>query len=106
MGKRVLNFYQLHLILIVLELLVELGVKIFKIPSGEITNLPYLRKISEKKLPVILSTGMANMNEIGNALEILTKNGLSLNNITVLHCNPAYPTPMKDVNLSAMKILL
>lgn len=85
-----------------IELLDELNIDIFKIPSGEITNLPYLEKIATKQKPIILSTGMSNMGEIEAALKILEKNGTARSNITVLHCNTEYPTPMQDVNLTAM----
>lgn len=85
-----------------IDLLHELGLQIFKIPSGEITNLPYLRKIGHLKKRVILSTGMANLGEIENALNILVTAGTSKEQITVLHCNTEYPTPMEDVNLRAM----
>lgn len=85
-----------------IDLLNRLGIKIFKIPSGEITNLPYLRKIGSLKKKVILSTGMSNLLEIKKALDTLIKAGLKRENITVLHCNTAYPTPIKDVNLTAM----
>lgn len=74
----------------------------FKIPSGEITNILYLTKIAKLKKKIIISTGMANMKEIADALKILTKNGTSKKNITVLHCNTEYPTPLKDANLKAM----
>ncbi|AZO96321.1 N-acetylneuraminate synthase [Halocella sp. SP3-1] len=83
-----------------IRLLNELKLEIFKIPSGEITNLPYLRKIGKLKKKVILSTGMSNLGEIEAALKILRENGTK--DITVLHCNTEYPTPMKDVNLKAM----
>ncbi|HAQ70394.1 MAG TPA: N-acetylneuraminate synthase [Flavobacteriales bacterium] len=73
----------------------------FKIPSGEINNLPYLEAISLKSKPVIISTGMADMSEIKAALAVLEK-GINKNEITVLHCNTEYPTPMEDVNLKAM----
>lgn len=86
-----------------IELLQELGQDFMKVPSGEITNLPYLRKIAAGKTPVILSTGMATLEEIGAALEVLTSGELTLDDITVLHCNTEYPTPMEDVNLSAMQ---
>tara|TARA_Y100000294_G_scaffold171261_1_gene184484 strand:+ start:48 stop:1049 length:1002 start_codon:yes stop_codon:yes gene_type:complete len=85
-----------------IELLNELGVKIFKIPSGEITNLPYLRKIGGLKTKLILSTGMADLREIENALDILVGAGTLKDSIVVLHCNTEYPTPMEDVNLKAM----
>jgi N,N'-diacetyllegionaminate synthase len=85
-----------------IDLLAELGLDSFKIPSGEITNLPYLRHIGQYGKPVILSTGMANMVEIKAALDILEQAGTPLDSITVLHCNTEYPTPMVDVNLRAM----
>jgi len=85
-----------------IDMLVELGLDTFKIPSGEITNLPYLRKISNLKKNVILSTGMADLNEISDAINVLTDNGTEKEKITVLHCNTEYPTPYEDVNLNAM----
>ena len=84
------------------ELLVELGIDLIKIPSGEITNLPYLRYIGSLGLPVILSSGMSTMDEIGDALSILEQAGLGRAQITVLHCTTEYPTPMDEVNLRAM----
>ncbi|UZH55527.1 N-acetylneuraminate synthase [Salinimicrobium tongyeongense] len=85
-----------------LEFLNSINIPLFKIPSGEITNLPYLRKISSFKKPVVMSTGMADMQEIKNALEVLIHGGMERSKITVVHCNTEYPTPMKDVNLMAM----
>lgn len=85
-----------------IDLLHNLGLKILKIPSGEITNLPYLRYIGKLKKKIILSTGMANLNEIKDALNVLIHAGTKKKNITVLHANTEYPTPMKDVNLKAM----
>ena len=85
-----------------INMLVELGLDLFKVPSGEITNLPYLRHVGEYGKPVILSTGMANMGEIETALDILENSGTLRNQITVLHCNTEYPTPIEDVNLRAM----
>lgn len=85
-----------------IAMLVQLGLNIFKIPSGEITNLPYLRAIGRLKKQVILSTGMANLEEIKDALNVLTTAGTPKKNITVLHANTQYPTPMEDVNLKAM----
>jgi len=85
-----------------IELLNNLGLKIFKIPSGEITNLPYLRHIGKLDKKVILSTGMANIGEIEDALDVLISVGTKKENITVLHANTMYPTPMEDVNLRAM----
>lgn len=83
-----------------IKLLMELGIEIIKIPSGEITNLPYLREVAKYKKKVILSTGMSNMQEVKDAVEILRKYGTE--DITLLHCNTQYPTPMEDVNLRAM----
>ena len=88
-----------------IDLLNELGLDIFKIPSGEITNLPYLRKIGALKKEIILSTGMADLDEIEDALDVLMEAGTKLQNITVLHCNVEYPTPMQDVNLRAMETI-
>ncbi len=85
-----------------IDLLVELGLDCFKIPSGEITNLPYLRHVGKYGRSVILSTGMATLAEIEVALNVLERAGTSRSRITVLHCNTEYPTPMQDVNLRAM----
>jgi N,N'-diacetyllegionaminate synthase len=85
-----------------IDLLDNLKLPIFKIPSGEITNLPYLRKIGAIKKEVVLSTGMADIGEIEDALNVLIKAGTKKENITVLHANTMYPTPMQDVNLKAM----
>ncbi|MFT3858159.1 MAG: N-acetylneuraminate synthase [Aquabacterium sp.] len=84
------------------DMLIELGLDSFKIPSGEITNLPYLRHIGRRGTPVILSTGMAGLGEIEAAIDALEAAGTSRSLITVLHCNTQYPTPMCDVNLRAM----
>ncbi|MEX1014124.1 MAG: N-acetylneuraminate synthase [Candidatus Paceibacterota bacterium] len=88
-----------------IDYLDQLELLFFKSPSGEITNYPYLKKLAEKGKPVILSTGMADMDEIKAAIEVLTVNGLDQNKITVLHCNTEYPTPMMDVNLKAMNTI-
>lgn len=85
-----------------IDFLDQLGSPLFKIPSGEITNKPGLIHIAQKRKPIILSSGMATMNEIKSAIEVLTQNGLSKEKITILHCNTDYPTPMEDVNLLAM----
>jgi len=85
-----------------IDVLNNLGLEIFKIPSGEIINLPYLRKIGSLKKKVILSTGMANLDEIRAALDILAGAGTKKEDITVLHCNTQYPTPIEDTNLRAM----
>ena len=84
------------------ELLCNLGIDLFKVPSGEITNKPYLEKLAAQKKPIILSTGMATKNEIGDALKVLIDAEVSKENIRILHCNTEYPTPMQDVNLLAM----
>jgi N,N'-diacetyllegionaminate synthase len=81
----------------------SLNIPFFKIPSGEITNKPYLELIARKGKPIIMSTGMADMEEIKAALAVLTQNDVSKEQITVLHCNTEYPTPMEDVNLKAMQ---
>ena len=75
---------------------------LYKIPSGEITNLPFLKQIASFNKPIVLSTGMSNLQEVKSALDILTSKGIEKSMITVLHCNTEYPTPMKDVNLKAM----
>jgi len=83
-------------------LLVNLGLDTIKIPSGEITNLPYIEAIGKLNKNIILSTGMANLNEIKDTLNILITQGTQKENITILHANTEYPTPMEDVNLNAM----
>jgi N,N'-diacetyllegionaminate synthase len=88
-----------------IDLLLELGIDIFKIPSGEITNFPYLKKVASLAKEIILSTGMCNLADIEVALAILIKHGASLDNITLLHCNTEYPTPFNDVNLLAMNTI-
>lgn len=88
-----------------IELLVRLNVELFKIPSGELTNYPYLKKIASYDKNIILSTGMATLLEIQNALNVLTSNGIQREKITILHCNSEYPTPFEDVNLKAMQTL-
>jgi len=85
-----------------IDLLSDFGLQIFKIPSGEITNLPYLRHIGSLNKKVLLSTGMSNLEEVERALNILINAGTLKENITVMHANTMYPTPMEDVNLNAM----
>ena len=84
------------------EYLHSLKLGLWKIPSGEITNYPYLKAIAQYGEPVILSTGMCEMKDVQNAVDVLCKHGLKKEQITVLHCNTEYPTPMQDVNLKAM----
>lgn len=100
-----INFLSTGFDLESLEFLNELGIPLFKIPSGEITNLPYLRKIASFGKPTVLSTGMANMAEINEAIAELLSEGLTLKDLTILHCNTEYPTPMEDVNLRAMQTI-
>ena len=85
-----------------IDFLDSLNLDLWKIPSGEITNLPYLRRIAQKGSRVIMSTGMCEPEDIEAALNVLTTNGTPLENITLLHCNTEYPTPWGDVNLRAM----
>jgi N,N'-diacetyllegionaminate synthase len=88
-----------------IDFLDSLKIDLFKIPSGEITNKPYLEHIAKKGKPVIISTGMSNLQEIKNAIDVFQKHQISKNDITVLHCNTEYPTPMQDVNLLAMNTI-
>ena len=85
-----------------IDFLVSLNIDLLKVPSGEITNKPYLEHIAKKNKPIIISTGMSTKEEIGEAIGILIENKVSIEDITILHCNTEYPTPMKDVNLLAM----
>ena len=91
-----------------IEFLYELGQTVWKIPSGEITNLPYLEKICSlkcKRKRIILSSGMATISEINDCIDILKRNGIDEEQIILLHCNTEYPTPDKDVNISAISDL-
>src|SRR5690554_5237966 len=85
-----------------LEYLADIGITLAKIPSGEITNRPYLEKVAELYSEFILSTGMANIEEVRDAYKVLIDAGANPESITILHCNTEYPTPMQDVNLKAM----
>ena len=85
-----------------IDLLAELNVPFFKIPSGEITNLNYLRYVGRLNKPIVMSTGIATLDEVKSALNVLFDCGIQRDDITVLHCNTEYPTPMCDVNLKAM----
>ena len=91
--------------LVSIDCLAELGMDYWKIPSGEITNLPYLRKIGAMKGRVILSTGMSELSEIEAALQVLEQAGTPRSRVALLHCNTQYPTPYEDVNLRAMDAL-
>lgn len=85
-----------------IDFLDHIGIPFFKIPSGEITNKPYLIHVAKKNKPVIISTGMATIHEVCAAMDVLIQNGISKQDITVLHCTTEYPTPMNEVNLKAM----
>ena len=91
--------------LVSIDVLEELDMDFWKIPSGEITNYPYLVKIAKTHRPVVLSTGMCEVIEIHNAINVLVENGLRRDQISLLHCNTEYPTPFHDVNLRAMNAL-
>jgi|SRR5690554_1140693 len=101
-NKRNVKFLSTGFDLDSLKFLADIGIKLAKIPSGEITNLPYLESVAELFSDIVLSTGMANIQEVKDAYEVLLKSGANPKNITILHCNTEYPTPMKDVNLKAM----
>lgn len=100
--KKNIQFFSTAFDLDSLEYLHKVGLKMVKIPSGEITNLPYLRKAARLFRQVILSTGMTTITEIKDAVTVFTEAGIPKENITILHCNTEYPTPMDDVNLKAM----
>lgn len=88
-----------------IDILKPLEMDLWKIPSGEITNLPYLRKIASMGQPVVMSTGMSRLGEVDDAVGVLLDGDLTLDMITLLHCNTEYPTPYTDVNLRAMLTL-
>ena len=88
-----------------IDILKPLDMDLWKIPSGEITNLPYLRKVASMGQPVVMSTGMSRLGEVDDAVDVLLDGGLTLDMITLLHCNTEYPTPYTDVNLRAMLTL-
>ena len=101
-SKKGVQFFSTAFDLDSLDYLKSLGLNIAKIPSGEITNYPYLKKIARLFPNIIMSTGMANIKEIKAAFHVLIDNGAKQENIIILHCNTEYPTPMEDVNLKAM----
>jgi len=101
-NKKNISFFSTAFDVDGIHYLNKLGLGLFKVPSGEITNFPYLKAIASYKKPVILSTGMCNEQEIKEAINVLTVDGLSKVDISILHCNTEYPTPMVDVNLMAM----
>jgi len=85
-----------------IDLLSDIGVKRFKVGSGDLTNVPFLRHLASKKLPIILSTGMAEMNEIRHALKVIETTGFPMKDLTILHATTEYPAPFAEVNLMAM----
>jgi N,N'-diacetyllegionaminate synthase len=91
--------------LISIDVLEKLDMDYYKIPSGEITNLPYLEKVASKGKLIILSTGMSDMGDIEDAINVIESTGLNREKIILLHCNTEYPTPYTDVNLRAMQTL-
>ena len=99
---RKMSFFSTAFDLESLDYLKALDFEMVKIPSGEITNLPYLKKAAQLFSKVIISTGMSTLSEIENALNVFISNGTKRESIYILHCNTEYPTPMKDVNLLAM----
>ncbi|MXS72246.1 N-acetylneuraminate synthase [Flavobacteriaceae bacterium W22] len=101
-SKKNIKFFSTAFDLESLQYLKDIGLDLVKIPSGEITNLPYLRLASKLFSQVILSTGMATIEEISDAFNVFTQAGISKDKITILHCNTEYPTPFEDVNLKAM----
>lgn len=103
--KREILFLSTPFDLASINFLESLDLSIFKIPSGEITNYPYLRTIAKIGKPVVMSTGMSTLNEIEQAMQVLESNGLLRNQISLLHCNTEYPTPYRDVNLLAIHAL-
>jgi len=100
--KKEIQFLSSPFDLYSIDLLNKLGLEIFKIPSGEIINLPYLKKIGTFNKNVILSTGMSDLGEIEDAINVLIESGTDREKITILQCNTEYPTPYEDVNLKAM----
>ena len=86
-----------------MDFLIDLGIKRIKIPSGELTNVPFVRHCAGKDLPVILSTGMATQEEVDSAISVILTSGLAADKLSVLQCNTAYPTPFEDANLNCIK---
>ena len=100
--QRNIQFWSTAFDLESIDFLHSLGVHLWKIPSGEITNYPFVKKIASFHEPVIMSTGMCEEQDIENAMQVLLTNGMTKDQVSILHCNTQYPTPMKDVNLKAM----
>lgn len=104
-NQRNIEFLSTAFDLSSIELLASLRLKRWKVPSGEITNLPYLRRIGSQMQPIILSTGMSNLGEIEAALAVLEQAGTSRSQITVMHCTTEYPAPPDEVNLEALNTI-
>lgn len=104
-NSKGINFFSTAFDLDSLQYLADVGLRLVKIPSGEITNLPYLRKAADLFDEVILSTGMSTLLEVRNAFDVFIRAGIPKNKITILHCNTEYPTPMDNVNLMAMNFI-
>lgn len=100
--ERGIRFFSTAFDLESIDYLHSLNLGLWKVPSGEITNYPYLKKIAQYHEPVILSTGMCEMADVRSAMNVLINNGVQRDQITILHCNTEYPTPYEDVNLRAM----
>lgn len=104
-GEKGVKFFSTAFDMGSVEFLHQLGLGLWKIPSGELTNYPYLKKIAQYHEPIILSTGMSEMSDVEAAMQVLLDNGVKKEQITVLHCNTEYPTPYEDVNLRAMQTM-
>jgi len=85
-----------------IDLLADLNIPFYKIPSGDITNLPYLRHVGRMGKPIVMSTGMSTLEEVQVAMDVILDAGIKKDDVTILHCNTEYPTSMQDVNLRAM----
>lgn len=101
-NKKGVKFFSTAFDLTTIDLLKSFNIGFWKIPSGEVTNYPYIRKIAQYHEPVILSTGMCELSDIGAAVKVLLDFGVQKEQILILHCNTEYPTPFHDVNLKAM----
>lgn len=104
-NRKGVRFFSTAFDLDSIEFLDSLGLELWKVPSGELTNFPYLRAIGKTRRPVILSTGMATLAEIHMALSVLTRFGTPADSITLLHCTTEYPAPKNEINLRAMQTM-
>jgi N,N'-diacetyllegionaminate synthase len=104
-NEKGIKFFSTAFDLESIDFLETLKLGLWKVPSGEITNYPYLKRIALKNEPIILSTGMCEMEDIESAVSVFLRFGIKKEQITILHCNTEYPTPMEDVNLKAMKTI-